>query len=71
MWVALLRKYWLPLLLTFVMLAGMAAAYRKGRAAGKAAVQAQWDKERAANAQAVAAAKERDTKAANAASVEY
>ena len=71
MWVALLRKYWLPLLLTFVMLAGMAAAYKKGKAVGRAAVQARWDKECVANARAVAAAKERDTKAANVASVEY
>lgn len=71
MWMALLRKYWLPLLLAVAAAVAMVAAYNMGRDAGKAAIQKAWDKAKLEQQQAVAQAKERDIKAANAASAEY
>ena len=45
MWMALLRKYWLPLLLAVAAAVAMVAAYNMGRDAGKAAIQKAWDKD--------------------------
>lgn len=67
----LLRKYWLPLLLVVAAAYAITVAYDKGNANGKATVQAQWDKAKLEQQQVVVQAKERDIKAANAASVDY
>lgn len=62
-------RAWIAALL--VALAGFGLGYLRGNANGKADVQAQWDKAKLEQQHAVAQAKERDTKAANAASVDY
>ena len=62
-------RVWIAALL--IAAAGFGLGYVKGNTNGKAAVQAQWDKAKLEQQQAVAQAKERDIKAANAASVDY
>ncbi len=62
-------RVWIAALL--IALAGFGLGYLRGNANGKAATQAQWDKAKLEQQQAVAQAKERDIKAANAASVDY
>ena len=66
-----LRKHWLPLLLVALGLAAAAACYRSGHEAGSAAVQAQWDKERAALQAAVTEAKDKDINQGQQASARY
>ena len=62
-------RVWIAALLIAV--AGFGLGYVKGNTNGKAKVQAQWDKAKLEQQHAVAQAKERDIKAANAASVDY
>lgn len=62
-------RVWIAALL--IALAGYGLGYLRGNANGKADVQAQWDKVKLEQQQAIAQAKERDIKAANAASVDY
>ena len=62
-------RVWIAALLIAV--AGFGLGYVKGNANGKASIQAQWDKAKLEQQQALAQAKERDIKAANAASVDY
>ena len=62
-------RVWIAALLIAV--AGFGLGYVKGNTNGKSAIQAQWDKAKLEQQQAVAQAKERDIKAANAASVDY
>lgn len=62
-------RTWIAALL--VALAGFGLGYLRGNANGKADVQAQWDKAKLEQQHAVAQAKERDIKAANAASLAY
>lgn len=67
----LLRKYWLPLLLVALGIVAVTTAYTKGKTAGKAQIQAQWDRARAEAAAAVAKAKDQDLDKGQQASVEY
>ena len=67
----LLRKYWLPLLLVVAAAYAITVAYDKGNANGKATVQAQWDKERAALQAAVTEAKDKDINQGQQASARY
>ena len=62
-------RVWIAALL--IALAGFGLGYVKGNANGKATVQAQWDKAKLEQQQVVAQAKERDTKSAHSASVDY
>ena len=41
----LLRKYWLPLLLVALGIVAVTTAYTKGKTAGKAQIQARWNKD--------------------------
>ena len=66
-----LRKHWLPLLLAVLAVAAVTWAYRSGNASGRAAVQAQWDKERAALQAAVTEAKDKDINQGQQASARY
>lgn len=71
MWLALLRKYWLPLLLAVAAAVAVVAAYNMGSDAGKAAVQAQWDTAKLEQQQAVAQAKDKDINQGQQASARY
>ena len=62
-------RIWIAALL--VALAGFGLGYLRGNANGKAAIQAQLDKAKLEQQQAIAQAKERDTKSAHSASVDY
>ena len=66
-----LRKHWPPLLLAVLAVAAVTWAYRSGNASGRAAVQAQWDKERAALQAAVTEAKDKDINQGQQASARY
>ena len=73
MWMALLRKYWLPLLLAVAAAVAMVAAYNMGRDAGKAAIQKAWDKdiEQRTSAQVAASATVTDVQTGQQASTDY
>ena len=62
-------RVWIAALL--VALAGFGLGYLRGNANGKAAVQAQWDKERAALQAAVTEAKDKDINQGQQASARY
>ena len=62
-------RVWIAALLIAV--AGFGLGYVKGNTNGKAKVQAQWDAAKLEQQHAVAQAKERDTKSAHSASVDY
>ena len=62
-------RVWIAALL--IALAGFGLGYLRGNANGKAKVQAQWDAAKLEQQHAVAQAKERDTKSAHSASVDY
>ena len=63
------HRVWIAALLIAV--AGFGLGYVKGNTNGKAKVQAQWDAAKLEQQHAVAQAKERDTKSAHSASVDY
>lgn len=58
-WMALIRKHWLPLLLAALAVVASAMAWHKGHASGRAQVQAQWDKDIAEREKAQRAEKTR------------
>ena len=62
-------RVWIAALL--IVLAGFGLGYLRGKAHGKAAVQAQWDKERAALQAAVTEAKDKDINHGQRASAHY
>ena len=62
-------RVWIAALL--IVLAGFGLGYLRGKAHGKAAVQAQWDKERAALQAAVTEAKDKDINQGQQASARY
>ena len=63
------HRVWIAALL--IVLAGFGLGYLRGKAHGKAAVQAQWDKERAALQAAVTEAKDKDINHGQRASAHY